>query len=101
VTGAFIKAWTSAGLIAAHCFDESSGPPFPVAPASAAAAPGGTETPAAAAAAAIEAAAPVAPPAPDDAFELLLHPVKRHAVVAIRAIPTKLALREFVDIVTP
>src|SRR5665213_704735 len=101
VTGAFIKAWTSAGLTAAHCLEKSSGPPFPVAPARAAAAPAGTETPAAAAAAAIDAAAPVAPPLPGDADDFLLHPLKRQAAVAIKAMPTKLVLREFVAIVAP
>src|SRR5665213_1440500 len=101
VTVAFIRAWTSAGLTAAHSFDSSSGPPFPVAPAIAAAAPAGTETPAAAAAEA-PAAARAAPgsPAPDDAL-LLLQPVKRHAVVAIKAMLTKPVLRDFVDIGTP
>jgi len=93
-----MRAWTSAGLIAAHCFDWSSGPPAPVAPARAAAAPAGTETPAAAAAAATEAAAPVAPPPPGDPDDFLLHPLKRQAVVVIKARLTSLALREFVDI---
>ncbi len=43
---------------------------------------------------------PVAPPL-GDADDFLLHPLKRQAVVAIKAMLTKPALRELVDIVAP
>src|SRR5450631_3980320 len=102
VTVAFITAWMSAGLTAAQSFESSSAPPAPVAPAMAAAAPAGAEAPAAAAAD-LPAAASAAPgsPAADPDDLLLLHPVKRQAVVAIKATPAKPALCEFVDIETP